>query len=188
MNRYTRTAITLHWLIAALILCALALGLYMHELPFSPLRLKLYSYHKWLGVTIAALVAVRLVWRFGHPPPPLPDSVPRPQQLAASAVHLALYLLMVAIPLSGWVMSSAKGFQTVWFGVLPLPDLVAKDKVLGEQLAQLHEALNYALIALLCGHIGAALKHHLIDRDDILLRMLQLLRRSSAAKTPPRQS
>jgi cytochrome b561 len=86
--------------------------------------------------------------------------------------HLLLYVLMLAIPLSGWLMSSAKGFQTVWFGVLPLPDLLAKDKALGDLAATLHMSLNLLLVALLVTHVGASLKHHFIDKDDVLLRIL----------------
>lgn len=170
--RYTPTAIGLHWAVALLIFAAIPVGLYMVELPLSPTKLKIYSYHKWVGVTIFLLALARLLWRATHPAPPMPKSVPRWQQALAGATHILLYLLMVAIPLSGWLMSSALGFQTVYLGVLPLPDLLEKDKLLGEQLKFLHMFLNYTLAALVLMHIGAALKHHLIDRDDILTRML----------------
>lgn len=170
--RYTRTAIGLHWAVALLIFAAFPVGLYMVELPLSPTKLKIYSYHKWVGVTIFLLAVARLVWRTTHPAPPMPASVPRWQQAIAGATHILLYLLIVAIPLSGWLMSSALGFQTVYLGVLPLPDLLEKDKLLGEQLKFLHMFLNYTLAALVLTHVGAALKHHLIDRDDILTRML----------------
>jgi cytochrome b561 len=90
-----------------------------------------------------------------------------------------LYLLMFAVPLSGWLMSSAKGFQTVWFGVLPLPDLLTKNAELGDLLQQMHKLLNYSMAALVFAHLGAALKHHFIDRDDILARMLPFLRNPS---------
>jgi len=170
--RYTRTAIGLHWAVALLIFAAFPVGLYMVELPLSPTKLKIYSYHKWVGVTIFLLAVARLVWRRTHPAPPMPASVPHWQQAIAGATHILLYLLIVAIPLSGWLMSSALGFQTVYLGVLPLPDLLEKDKLLGEQLKFLHMFLNYTLAALVLMHIGAALKHHLIDRDDILARML----------------
>jgi cytochrome b561 len=170
--RYTRTAITLHWLIALAILGTFGLGVYMHELPLSPTKLQLYSWHKWAGVSIFMLVIVRLAWRITHPAPPLPETMPAPLRLAAHGAHWALYGLMFAIPLSGWLMSSAKGFQTVWFGVLPLPDLVAKDKALGETLAGIHEALNWTLLTLVVLHAAAALKHHFIDRDTVLTRML----------------
>ena len=85
---------------------------------------------------------------------------------------MLLYLLMFAVPLSGWLMSSAKGFQTVWFGVLPIPDLLEKNKELGNLLQTIHMGLNLLFVAVIAGHIGAALKHHFIDRDDILKRML----------------
>lgn len=173
-GRYTRTAIALHWLVALLILVALPLGMVMSELTLSPLKLKLISYHKWLGVTVFLLSVARLAWRAGHVPPPLPHSVPAWQQRTAHGLHFLLYLLLLAIPLSGWLMSSAKGFQTVYLGLLPLPDLIAKDKALGALLAGVHAALNYGLLALLALHVGAAFKHQ-HDRDGILARMLPFL-------------
>ena len=94
------------------------------------------------------------------------------ERIAAHAGHHLLYVLMFAIPLTGWLMSSAKGFQTVWFGVLPIPDLLAKDKALGDLLQTVHVVLNFVLIAVLLGHVGAALKHHFFDKDDVLTRML----------------
>ena len=171
-RHYTATAKTLHWVIAILILGLLGLGFYMHDLPLSPNKLKLYSWHKWAGVTTFLLVVLRLAWRVGNPPPALPASMPRAQQWAAHAGHFALYVLMLGIPLSGWLMSSAKGFQTVWFGVLPIPDLLGRDKALGDLLQTVHLGLNLLLVGVLLGHVGAALKHHFIDRDDILTRML----------------
>jgi cytochrome b561 len=176
-NRYTPTAIALHWLIALLIFIAFPLGIYMHDLPLSPTKLQLYSYHKWIGVTVFMLAVVRLWWRATHQPPALPDSMPGWEKFAAHATHYALYVLIFIIPLSGWLMSSAKGFQTVWFGVLPLPDLVGKDEALGKLLQEVHEVLNFALLGLLLGHVGAALKHHFIQHDDILARMLPFLRK-----------
>ena len=152
----------------------------MHELPLSPQKLKLYSWHKWAGVTVFLLVWFRLMWRLTHRPPALPDHMPRLMQLAAHAGHALLYLLMIVIPLSGWLMSSAKGFQTVWFGLLPLPDLLDKNKELGDLLKEVHEALNFGMAGLVLAHLGAALKHHVIDRDDVLSRMLPFL-----AKTVP---
>lgn len=174
---YTRTAIFLHWFIALLIFAAFPLGVYMHDLPFSPDKLKLYSWHKWLGVSVFFLVVMRLIWRAGHRPPPLPVLMPHWQKLAAQAVHLLLYVLIAAIPISGWLMSSAKGFQTVWLGVLPLPDLVSKNKELGDLLREVHESLNLLLLGLLLAHVGAALKHHFIERDGVLVRMLPIFRK-----------
>ena len=171
-QHYTATAKSLHWVMAVLIIGLLALGFYMQDLPLSPEKLKLYSWHKWAGVTAFLLVLVRLAWRAGHRPPPLPASMPKPLQLAAHGGHLALYGLMLAMPLSGWLMSSAKGFQTVWFGLLPIPDLLAKDKALGDLLQNVHATLAVLFVLILVGHVAAALKHHFIDRDDILTRML----------------
>lgn len=171
-NHYTGTAKTVHWLMAVLLFGLLALGFYMSDLPLSPDKLKFYSWHKWAGVTAFLLLAFRLIWRATHRPPALPASMPKLMQFAAHAGHLALYGLMIAIPLSGWLMSSAKGFQTVYFGLLPIPDLLAKNKELGDLLALVHQSLNVLFVAVLLGHIGAALKHHIIDKDDILTRML----------------
>lgn len=174
---YTRTAIALHWLIALLIFAAFPLGIYMHELPFSPDKLRLYSYHKWIGVTVFLLAAIRLSWRVTHIPPALPETMPGWEKFAAHATHYALYTLIFIIPLSGWLMSSAKGFQTVWFGLIPLPDLIDKNKELGDLLQQTHMLLNFALFGLLLGHVGAALKHHFLQHDDILARMIPWLRK-----------
>lgn len=168
---YTPVAKSLHWLMALMILPLLVLGIYMHDLPLSPQKLELYAWHKWAGVTVFLLVWLRLAWRFTHRPPALPESMAAPMRLAAHAGHAALYGLMIAIPLSGWLMSSAKGFQTVWFGVLPIPDLVGKDKELGHLLEEMHEALNLLLMLTLGGHVVAALWHHFVLKDDTLRRM-----------------
>ncbi|MDO8789146.1 MAG: cytochrome b [Sulfuritalea sp.] len=173
---YSGIAIALHWLIAIAIFGSFALGIYMVDLPLSPQKLKLYSWHKWAGVTIFLFVIVRLGWRLSHRPPELPAGMPAWQNRTAVATHVLLYVLMIAIPLSGWLMSSAKGFQTVWFGLLPLPDLLAKNEDLGKLLAGVHELLNWTMAALVAAHVSAALKHHLMDRDDVLTRMLPFLR------------
>lgn len=174
--RYTATAMLLHWLMALLIFAAFPLGLYMADLKLSPTKLQLISYHKWIGIIVLLLAVLRLLWRATHKPPALPDTLAAWQQRTSTAVHHALYLLLFAVPLSGWLMSSAKGFQTVLFGVLPLPDLVSKNKELGHLLGSVHESLNYLLLALVLVHIAAALKHRFVDRDDILDRMLPFRR------------
>lgn len=170
--QYTKTAKLLHWLMAFALAGLLALGFYMSDLPLSPEKLQLYSWHKWAGVTVFLLLIIRLLWRMTHQPPALPAQMPKLQQFFAHVGHAALYLLMLCIPLSGWLMSSAKGVQTVWFGVLALPDLVGKNKELGALLKDVHESLNLILIAIVLGHIAAALKHHWIDKDSTLSRML----------------
>lgn len=169
---YTGTAKVLHWLVALIIIGLFVLGQYMSDLSMSPRKLQLYSWHKWFGVTVFLLVLVRLGWRLTHQPPRLPAQMPKLQQLASHVGHMTLYGLMLAIPISGWLMSSAKGYQTVWFGVLPIPDLLGKDKLLGDLLAELHGALNGLLMFIVVIHVIAALKHHFIDRDDVLKRML----------------
>ncbi len=175
-HRYTAVAIVLHWLVALLILGSFVVGTYMVNLDLSPWKLKVYSWHKWTGVTIFLLVAMRLAWRITHQPPALPAATPEWQRHAAAIAHAMLYLLMLAVPISGWVMSSAGGFPVVYFGVLQLPDLVAKDKELFELMKSVHFALNKALLALVVLHVAAAIKHHYVDRDDVLARMTPYLR------------
>lgn len=167
--RYTDTAISLHWLIAFLLIGIFAVGLYMNELPLSPRKLQIYSWHKWAGVTVFLLVLVRIFWRLTHRPS---ADLHAPMRMAAQAGHRLLYLLMVAIPLSGGLMSSAKGFQTVYFGVLPIPNLLDKNKELGDLLQSVHQILNFVLAALVTGHVGVALKHHLSDKNDVMILML----------------
>ncbi|SPE29339.1 Cytochrome B561 [Burkholderiales bacterium] len=171
-SHYTATAIGLHWLMAVLLVTLFCVGLYMHELPLSPWKLHVYSWHKWAGVTALLVLLVRLAWRARHRPPELPASMAPAARLATHAGHGLLYVLVFAIALSGWLMSSAKGFQTVYLGVLPIPDLLDKNKALGEALQQLHQALNFLLAALVAAHAAAAVKHHLFDKDDVLTRML----------------
>jgi cytochrome b561 len=169
--RYTRTAQSLHWLMALMIFGLLGLGFYMSDLPLSPDKLQYYAWHKWAGVSVFVLVWLRLAWRITHQPPTMPESMSVPLQWGAHAGHFLLYALMLCIPVSGWLMSSAKGFQTVWFGVLPIPDLIGKDKLLGENLAELHEALSIGLLLLIAGHTAAAFFHHFIHKDHTLQRM-----------------
>jgi cytochrome b561 len=178
-NQYTRTAISLHWLIVLMIFAAFPLGLYMHDLPLSPHKLRMYSYHKWIGITVLLFAVIRVYWRATHRPPAMPESMKNWEKLVAETTHYALYFLMFAIPVSGWLMSSAMGFQTVWFGLLPLPDLVNKNKELADMLHEVHEVLNYGLLALVAGHIGASLKHHFIERDEVLVRMVPFLRKKT---------
>jgi cytochrome b561 len=168
--RYSAVAILLHWLLALGIVGAFGVGLYMHELPVSPTRLKLYNWHKWAGVTILALSALRLLWRLTHRPP---ADLPMPgwQAAIAHGTHVALYLLFFAVPLVGWAYSSAAGYPIVWFGVLPLPDFVPVDKALAEAIKPWHERTAMLMMGLVLLHVAGALKHQLIDRDGLINRM-----------------
>jgi cytochrome b561 len=168
---YHPIARSLHWLMALFMFSLLTLGHYMSELPLSPDKLRYYSWHKWAGVTVFALAVLRLGWRMFHRPPALPDTLSLIQKLAAHAGHALLYVLMLVMPLSGWLMSSAKGVQTVWLGVVPLPDLLARDRALGDLLQNVHAALSWALVAMVLAHVLAALYHHHVLRDDTLHRM-----------------
>ena len=174
---YGKTAIALHWLIALLIFGMFPLGIYMVDLPLSPQKLQIYSWHKWAGVTVFLLAVARAAWRLTHPAPPPPAGMSAWQRSTANITHALLYLLIFAVPLSGWLMSSASGFPVVYFGVLPLPDLIGKDKAIAEALKFLHKFLAFTLGALIITHVSASLKHHLVDRDDVLVRMLPLLNR-----------
>lgn len=170
-TRYDGLAMLFHWVLAIAIIGTFSVGWYMADLPFSLTRLKLFNWHKWAGVTILALSALRLLWRLTHRPP---ADLPMPgwQKFGAHAVHWLLYACFFAVPLSGWAYSSAAGFPIVWFGVLPLPDFVGKDKELAESLKQLHQCFAYGLGLLVLAHLGAVVKHVVLDRDGLLRRML----------------
>ena len=174
--RYSTTAIALHWVLGVALVGMFAVGLYMTSLPFSPQRLKLYNWHKWAGVTVLTLSALRLLWRLTHRPPALPAAIqaamPLWQRIAHHATHHLLYLLFFAVPLVGWAYSSAAGFPIVLFGALPLPDLVGKNPELAEALKPWHGYAAYALATLAVLHVAGALKHQLIDRDGLISRML----------------
>ena len=173
--RYHLLARVLHALLGLLLVGMFAVGLYMADLPFSPLRLKLYNWHKWAGVVVLTLSLVRLLWRLASPPPELPaavlDTMPRWQRRAHEAAHLGLYGLFFAVPLLGWAYSSASGFPLVVFGAWPLPDWVPVNETLAGLLKPAHRFAAYALAALVLVHVGAALKHHFVDRDGLLSRM-----------------
>ncbi len=169
---YHPSAIVLHWLAALLIFAAFPIGLYMHGLELTPDKLRLYNYHKWLGVTVFALCLLRLLVRATHAPPAWPGSMASWQRSAARAAHVLLYGFMIVVPVTGWLLSSALGFQTVWFGVLPLPDLVSRSKEMSEWLGGLHKLLNFSMMGLIALHAAAALKHLLVSRDGVFERML----------------
>jgi cytochrome b561 len=170
-NRYSLPLIGLHWLTLLLIIAAYVLATILEDMTLSPLKLKLYSWHKWVGITVLFLLPLRLLLRFV-------DRFDHRFELTmlevkvSAAMHAVLYLLLIAVPMFGWLHSSAAGFSVVWFGVLPLPDLVGKDKALAEVLKELHAGSVNLLIALVALHAAAALYHHHIRRDGVLARMV----------------
>ena len=171
-GQYGRTAIALHWLTALLLVCSFTIGLSMVGLPLSRQKLQWYAWHKWIGITVFLVTCLRVAWRATHAAPDPLGAMPPWQRRASVLVHDTLYLLLLVIPLSGWIYSSSTGVQVVYLGVIPLPDLVPKDRELARMLLILHLTLNFALFSLVCVHTAAALKHHFFDRDTVLTRML----------------
>lgn len=172
LSRYGLVTIIMHWLMAVLIIGLIAIGLYMVRLPISLQKLKLFGWHKEYGILALMLVSVRLGWRFANTVPLLPDHMPRLQKIAAHGAHYIFYVLMFAMPLTGWMMSSATGLPVSFFGLFVLPDLVGVNENLRDALIVTHEWLGYALIAVICAHASAALQHHFYYKDDILKRIL----------------
>jgi cytochrome b561 len=169
--RYGKVAQSLHWLVFLLMIASFGLGLTMVGMEVSPQRIRMVGWHKTVGVTILVLAFLRLAWRFVSPPPALPATMPAWERAAAHASHWLLYALMLAVPVSGWLMSSALGFSTVYLGIAKLPDLLTRDRELGETLKLVHFWLNKGLLAMIVLHAAAALKHHFWDKDDVLRRM-----------------
>ncbi len=169
--RYGRTAASLHWLTALAVLGMIGVGLWMVGLPIGRQKLVVYGWHKWIGLTIMVLTLVRLAWRWRHPPPTLPLRLARWEHVLAPAAHALLYLLLLAMPLSGWLMTSAAGLPVFWFGLFQVPDLVGRDPQLFELFRATHHWLSRAVILLLAIHIGAVLRHDVLRRDGVLRRM-----------------
>jgi cytochrome b561 len=171
--KYTRTAVTFHWMTALLIVAAFSLGLTMVDMPgITPTKLKYFSWHKWLGVTVLALACARLLWRLSHAAPAYPAAMPSWQKSAAHGLHGLLYLLIFAVPLSGYFYTLASGFPVVYLGIVPLPVLIDPNPELKPLLKQVHYVLNMTLLAGVGLHLVAALKHQFIDRDGVLRRMM----------------
>lgn len=173
MKKYTKTAIFFHWLMALMIIAAFCLGLIMVDIPgFTPSKLRYYAWHKWVGVTIFGLACLRLLWRLTHTPPPYSSAMPTWEKKAGSSLHFLMYILIFCIPISGYLYSVASGIPVVYLGVLPMPVMMDPNPDLAELLEEAHFALNMALAACFALHVIAALKHHFIDRDDVLKRMI----------------
>ncbi|KWR75653.1 cytochrome b [Cupriavidus sp. IDO] len=174
---YSATAIGLHWIIALLIFAAFGLGLYMTGIPgLTPTKLKLFSWHKWLGVTIFAIAVLRVLWRATHAAPPVAAGTPAWQARAAEGAHHLLYVLILVVPITGYLYSSAAGVPVVYLGLWKMPALIGQNDELKEVLKFAHAWLNYLMAAVVVVHAAAAVKHQLIDRDGTLGRMLPFLR------------
>ncbi len=175
-RRWGAVSKLLHWAIVALVITQFVLANLAGNLPLGMAKLGMLARHKSVGITVLALALLRLLWRSTQPAPALPAGMPTPQRWLAQGTHLLLYLLLLAMPLSGWLMSSAKNYPVSWFGLLQLPDLVAPGEATFTAMRNAHEAMAalLALTALL--HLLGALKHHFFDRDDVLRRMLPFVR------------
>jgi cytochrome b561 len=181
-QRYTPTAIAFHWLIAVLIIGTFTLGLVMTDIPgLTPTKLRYFSWHKWAGVCVLLLAALRLLWRLVNGAPGYPATMPAWQQRAAHALHAVLYVLIFAVPLSGYFYSLAAGVPVVWFELVKLPVLIEADPALKIVLKAVHYWLNMLMAGLVGLHVAAALKHLLLDRDGITQRMLPF---SNSRETP----
>ncbi len=180
-ERYATIAIILHWVIALMIIGQIAGGIYMHNLPATSLKFELYQWHKSFGITILLLSFARLAWRLSHKPPPLPANMPDWERLAARATHIGFYVLMIGMPLAGWMMVSAspKDVPTVLFDVIPWPHLpgVPRSEGAEDLFAEIHKILAFMTVGLLVLHIAAALKHHFVNKDDVLAGMLPLVKK-----------
>ena len=171
--RYTLPAIFFHWVIALLIVGTFTMGLVMTDIPgITPTKLKYFSWHKWAGVTVLLLAVLRLLWRLANKAPVYPDSMPGWQKWAAHGLHAALYVCIFAVPLSGYFYTLSAGVPVVYFGLFKLPVLIDANPELKPVLKAVHYWLNMGMAAAVALHVAAALKHHFIDRDGVLKRML----------------
>ena len=173
-ERYGAVAQLFHWSIVLLVLAQFALGLTAHPMPVSLMRLKLLTWHKSIGVTVFVLVLLRLAWRAYSPPPLLPAGMSSLQHGLARFGHGFLYLLLLTMPVVGWISSSASNLTVKWFFLVTLPDLVRPDPALADLAKELHIALSWLLLATVIGHVGAAFWHELVRKDNVLRRMLPL--------------
>jgi cytochrome b561 len=171
-SKYGAIAQLFHWTIVVLVITQFVLGLRADSLPRGMALLQTLALHKSIGITILVLAILRLIWRALNPVPPMPLNTPLWQRLAGRVSHFALYALLLLMPIFGWLMSSARNFPVSWFGAVTLPDMIGPSEQAYRFFHEGHEFLARVLFVLALLHIAAALKHHFIDRDDVLLRML----------------
>jgi cytochrome b561 len=170
--RWGHVAQFLHWLIVALIIVQVILANIAEDLPISPKKVAVYGWHKSVGITILGLAVIRLLWRWANPTPALPTTLKPYERVLAGITHFGLYLLLFAQPITGWMMTSARGFPVSWFKLFQLPDFVPKNDALYNAMKDTHDTLALALYAIVFLHVAAALKHHFFLKDDVLRRML----------------
>ena len=170
-NSYGLIAILLHWIIAILMIGLIILGLYMTRIPISLNKLKYFGWHKEFGMLVLMLVIIRVAWRIINTTPGL-NELPRWEITAARTVHILFYLLMFALPMSGWLITSAAGLPVSFFGWFTFPNLITANETQRIVYTEIHEWLSYALIGIVCLHVAAASKHLIINRDEIMQRML----------------
>lgn len=170
-GRYTRVAVVLHWVVAAIVLGQFALGWWMQEIPKQPAgpRAEAFNLHKSIGVVVFALMLARIAWRLGHPPPPLP-AMPRWQALLAHATHFLLYAALVALPLTGYLGSMFSGYPVKLFG-MALPAWPGKNPALKELMSTAHLWLTWMLATAFVLHMAGVVKHTFVNRDGLLRRM-----------------
>jgi cytochrome b561 len=165
-----------HWLTALAVLGMICIGWWMTGLPLGLLKLEVYAWHKWIGLSVLGLTALRLLWRWRVPPPPLPETIAPWERWLAPLVHWLLLLLLLAMPISGWTMSSAAGVAVVWFGILPMPDLVPRDQELFAALRLTHDVLSKLLVLAIALHVAAVVRHDVLRRDGVFRRMSPFMR------------
>jgi cytochrome b561 len=175
-TRYTAVAQVFHWLIAALIVTQFTLAYMADDLPIGAHKLALLARHKSFGMTVLMLAVLRLLWRLTHRPPELPDHMTSLERKLARATHIAFYVLLFAMPLTGWMMSSAKNYSVSWFGLFTWPNLIGKNETAFDVLRATHDTMSFILLSIVVLHILAALKHHFWNKDNVLLRMLPLVK------------
>lgn len=184
-DRWGPVSQSLHWLIVILLLVIAYIGLTMGDLPNGPRKINLYALHKSIGLTILALVFVRLAWRLYAGAPTAVAGTPRWQHRLAALTHLAIYALMFAIPISGWVLNSSAGYPLQWFKLINLPAIAGKNESLHHLAEDLHETFFWILVVLVVVHAAAAFYHHLFQNDDTLRRMLPARRRAAPLPASP---
>jgi cytochrome b561 len=171
-TRWGMVSQLLHWLFVALLIVQVVLGLTDRALPLGPTRSAVIGFHKSLGITILALVVIRLLWRLAHPVPDLPFNLKRRERLLARFTQVTLYVLLFAMPINGWLLASAHAYGITWFNLFRIPFLVRKNLTLFDIMDQLHEAMAVLLGLIVALHVAGALRHHFVLKDDTLRRML----------------